>query len=171
MQTRANYAQKQRSTIEQALGFKYFSPFEDNLLTFCLENLSGAEYKVISAVLKKTWRYQKRLAEIGIRQIENMVKITYGHVNRIIHKLNKANILLLINQPKGQRRVISINPDVESWLVDGKDVSSLKEQITEIEDLEEYLTELALVEKEKDKQRKAEAVRKARKLSRKKKKA
>ena len=171
MQTRENYAEQQLSTIERTLGFKYFSPFEDKVLSSCLEYLSGAEYKVISAIIKKTWRYQKRLAEIGIRQIGKMITVSFGHVNRLIIKLRAKNILLVIDQPKGHRRVLSINPDVKSWLVGGKDADSLKEEVTEIEELEEYLIELARVEKEENERKKKEARRKARKLSRKRKKA
>lgn len=71
------------------------------------------EYKVLFAIIRKTYGYQKKIAELGNTQIAMMTGIDRSHVARCIRSLIKDNVL--IHDESKYKSSLGLNKNYRSW--------------------------------------------------------
>lgn len=86
----------------------------------CLLQLSGYESRVLWAIFRKTYGYQKREDIISLSQLNKLTKIKSQHLCNITSKLKTRNIITItkINQ---KQNVYSIQKDYEKWVINTTD--------------------------------------------------
>lgn len=72
-------------------------------------NLSGREYKVIHAVIAKTYRYQKKVDWISSSQLSEITGIDSSNISKIKKGLLAKSILFI------DGRKIGINTEISEW--------------------------------------------------------
>ena len=71
------------------------------------------EYKVLMVIIRKTYGYQKKIAEIGNTQIALMTGVDRSHVARCIRSLIKDNVL--IHDESKYKSSLGLNKNYKSW--------------------------------------------------------
>ena len=85
---------------------------------FCI-HFKQREYKIIFAIIRLTYGYNKKTAEVTYWKLQNLTNIRRDVIPPIMDSLISRNILsqiILDGLNRGQkRREIGINKDYESW--------------------------------------------------------
>jgi phage replication O-like protein O len=76
-------------------------------------NLSRRQYKVVLAVIRKTYGYGKKEAELTMTEIANMTGLDLAHVSRTVNELAKTATLL--KRQGGGGQVIGLNKNYGQW--------------------------------------------------------
>ncbi len=74
-----------------------------------ISNLSAYEYKILFAIFRKTYGWQKKEDWIAASQLSKLTNIPRPHVSRTLKKLLEKNIIYR------NGKVIGINKDTASW--------------------------------------------------------
>jgi phage replication O-like protein O len=114
----------------------------------CLLQLSGYESRVLWAIFRKTYGYQKREDIISLSQLNKLTKIKSQHLCSITSKLKTRNVII-ITRINNKQNVYSIQKDYEKWVVnttDGVNNMEKKNNIQGIQLPESGLPELGLPE-------------------------
>lgn len=74
---------------------------------------SGRQQKIIMAVIRKTYGYNKTEDEIGLTQFAKLTGISTKHVSTVIGELVEMNVLLV--SIGGYARAIKLNKDYTLW--------------------------------------------------------
>ena len=109
----------------------------DAILT---SRLSGRQIKVLLAILRKTYGFNKKSDEIGLSQLSEMTNLARSHISVTIKELSAMNIIYLSGGHNA--RVISINKKYLSWVLP-ETASTVTEAVTvtEVETVTETVTE------------------------------
>ena len=82
----------------------------DAILLF---DFSERQYKIVFAIIRKTYGYNKKQDDISLSQLSAITKIPNNHVSSIISKLVEMNVII---KNKGKfANVLSINKSYDSW--------------------------------------------------------
>lgn len=101
----------------------------DAILAF---SFTGRQQKIISAVMRKTYGFNKTQDEIGLTQFVNMTGIEMKHVSTVIAELVEMNVLIVSNGTHA--RLIKINKSYQEWVSLKKGVSLKKVSLKEVKD-------------------------------------
>ena len=72
-----------------------YTPIANELLeALVLYKLMQAEYKVVMAVIRRTYGYHKKMDAIGNSRIALMTGLERNHVGKVVRQLIKKQILL-----------------------------------------------------------------------------
>ena len=83
-------------------------------------SLSSREYRVIFAILRLTYGFQKTSAKISIGDISEECQIAKSHTSLTVSGLIKKNILrVLEDSDYSQKRTIMFNKNYVEWIVGG----------------------------------------------------
>jgi phage replication O-like protein O len=99
----------------------------DAILAF---SFSGRQQKIISAVMRKTYGFNKTQDEIGLTQFVNMTGIEMKHVSTVIAELVEMNVLIVSNGTHA--RLIKINKNYQEWVSLKKGVSLKRVSLKEV---------------------------------------
>ena len=88
-------------------------------------NLCAYEWRVLWAVLRKTWGWQKKLDRIAVSQIVSMTGLRKQHASRARRSLLAKKVL--IEQGEG----IGFNKDYEQWEFKGLSVTNRGDGVTD----------------------------------------
>ena len=78
-----------------------------------MSRLSGRQIKVLLAILRKTYGFNKKSDEIGLSQLSEMTSLARSHISVTIKELAALNIIFLSGGHNA--RVISINKKYLTW--------------------------------------------------------
>ena len=82
----------------------------DAILLF---DFSERQYKIVFAIIRKTYGYNKKQDDISLSQLSAITKIPNNHVSSIVSKLVEMNVII---KNKGKfANVLSINKAYDSW--------------------------------------------------------
>lgn len=101
----------------------------DAILT---SRLSGRQIKVLLAILRKTYGFNKKSDEIGLSQLSEMTNLARSHISVTIKELSAMNIIYLSGGHNA--RVISINKKYLSWELP-ETASTVTETVTVTEEV------------------------------------
>lgn len=79
--------------------------------------LPGRAKDVFSAILRETWGWGKKQAQVSSRRIEALTGIRDGHVREVLAQLVAANMLIRIASPRGKTTTWAVQKDYERWRV------------------------------------------------------
>jgi len=79
-------------------------------------DLSGGEFRLLLAVIRKTWGWHKKEDAISISQLEEMTNYSTRTIIYLIQNL-EAKRIILIKRDLHKTNKIKINKDYETWLV------------------------------------------------------
>lgn len=99
----------------------------DAILAF---SFSGRQQKIVSAVMRKTYGFNKTQDEIGLTQFVNMTGIEMKHVSTVIAELVEMNVLIVSNGTHA--RLIKINKNYQEWVSLKKGVSLKRVSLKEV---------------------------------------
>lgn len=97
-------------------------------------DLSLREIKIILAVIRFTFGFNRKSAELSLRFLSQATNIKYRHTQATVSKLISSNILLIENESKGiQSRKIQLNKNYDLWNArdDQKSITNIKLDTTE----------------------------------------
>ena len=85
-----------------------FTKIANELLdAILLFDFSERQYKIVFAIIRKTYGYNKKHDDISLSQLSAITKITNNHVSAIVSKLVEMNVII---KNKGKfANVLSIN--------------------------------------------------------------
>ncbi|MDH7605502.1 MAG: replication protein [Melioribacter sp.] len=82
-------------------------------------NFSSRELKVILAVIRFSYGFNKKACQISLRYLEKATNIRYQNLRKIIKQLCNKNVLKIENDYIGSKpREISINKNYDDWFVE-----------------------------------------------------
>lgn len=96
-----------------------FTAIANELLEVILKaDFTSRELKILFTVIRFTYGYQVKEAELAVRFISKATGIVFNHVSEVVNKLQAKNVLILSESVShNQRRVIKLNKDYESWVL------------------------------------------------------
>lgn len=95
-------------------------------------SFSGRQQKIISAVMRKTYGFNKTEDEIGLTQFVKMTGIEMKHVSTVIAELVEMKVLFV---SEGRHaRLIKINKNYKEWVSLNKGVSLKRVSLKEVVD-------------------------------------
>ncbi|MFA4907235.1 MAG: replication protein [archaeon] len=80
---------------------------------FCRLNLSACEWRVLWAILRKTYGWHKKFDRISYSQFENLTGLDRWHIRRYLNRLIKQNIITKTGS--GQRLFYAFQKDYSLW--------------------------------------------------------
>ena len=80
---------------------------------FCRINLSAYEWRVVWAILRKTWGWQKKMDRISYTQYENLTGINRRHIARALDSLLARKIVK--RSGKGYKLFYGLQKDFSKW--------------------------------------------------------
>jgi len=98
------------------------------LLALCRSRLTLYEWRVLMAVIRLTYGYNRKVDQISVRQLSRITSINYRLVYRTLKSLEKKNMLHISKQKN--RLILGIQKDYERWDVISTDNTMLSEEIT-----------------------------------------
>lgn len=84
MKTKPNSPQKEQG---------YVAINNENLDYLITQDFSGREFRIILAIIRKTWGYNKKKDEISYSQLSRMTNISKGSISTILKGLIKKNVI------------------------------------------------------------------------------
>lgn len=79
-------------------------------------NLTLRETKIILCVIRYTYGFQRKEAELSLRFISVATNIKYRHTQTVLSNLLSKNILMIKRENQGiTGRIISLNKNYDSW--------------------------------------------------------
>lgn len=94
-----------------------FTRIADELLDALVRfDLSKRQYKIVLAVIRKTYGYNKKADDMSSRQLALLTGIADTHCRSAVRELAKMQVLLVNPGKFGQ--VIGLNKDYEAWHAD-----------------------------------------------------
>ncbi len=101
---------------------------------------SGRQLKVLFAVLRKTYGFNKKADEIGLSQIRDMTGLARSHVSTSINELVDMNVIKL--REGNNARVISVNKNYLEWVLPKREQGVTKTvTVTDLVTVTETVTE------------------------------
>lgn len=85
---------------------------------FARINLSGAEWRILWAIFRKTYGWNRRCDSIPIAQFSKMTGMDRGTINRTIRKLKSRNMLLIDGTDYTTK--YGLQKDFKQWKVEAK---------------------------------------------------
>jgi phage replication O-like protein O len=79
------------------------------------QRLSGSEFQVLLAVIRKTYGYNKKSDWITNRQLAAMTGLDAIRASENVNRLKERGILTITEKRKGYERIIAINKDYDTW--------------------------------------------------------
>ncbi|MBN1183494.1 MAG: replication protein [Bacteroidales bacterium] len=80
---------------------------------FCLLNLSACEWRVLWAILRKTYCWHKKTDRITYSQFERMTDLNRWHIQRYLNRLIERKIIIKIGT--GQHLEYGLQKDYSKW--------------------------------------------------------
>ena len=93
------------------------------LEALCLVGLNGAEFRVVLAVVRATYGWQKREAELSLTDLRNMTGLGRRTLIYSVQNLQTKNVMQVTKQEHGQRNLYALNKDYETWMLDAEHFS------------------------------------------------
>ena len=91
-----------------------YTPIANELLeALVLYKLTQAEYKVVMAVIRRTYGYHKKMDAIGNSRIALMTGLERNHVGKVVRQLIKKQILLC--NCEGYKNSLGLNKNYAEW--------------------------------------------------------
>jgi phage replication O-like protein O len=87
--------------------------------------LSNYEFRIMFAVIRKTYGYHKKDDLIALSQLSKMTFIPISHCSRTVKKLKEKNILSVTQTGKSATLNLAIQKDFSKWILLPKQDSSL----------------------------------------------
>lgn len=109
-----------------------FTSIANELLEAILKSdLSLRELKIVLCVIRFTYGFNRKSAELSLRFISTATNIQHHHVSKTIKILFDRNVLVINkNYSVGKdSRVISLNKNYESWISDSSQKSNIKIEV------------------------------------------
>ena len=99
-------------------------------------SLTGREYQIVMAVIRKTYGWNRKSSEISIKEFTELTGITTrSFIVRIIKQLELKSVIKAFHQ-HGHTTQYALNKNYETWLLDStsilEDTSSLEDTVTSI---------------------------------------
>ena len=83
-----------------------------------LADFSAAEYKIIFAIIRQTYGYQKKSAAISRAQLSKLCGIHRITVTKALNRLVADNVIIEISEPGFvKKREVSVNKNYTEWVV------------------------------------------------------
>ena len=83
-----------------------------------LADFSGAEFKILFAIVRQTYGYQKKSAAISMMQFSDMCGLHETTVSKTMKKLIEKKVVEEVSSPGfAKRREVAINKNYTEWLV------------------------------------------------------
>lgn len=83
-----------------------------------LRDFSGRQIKVLMAIIRKTYGFNKKSDEIGLSQFRDITGIDSKHVSVVLHDLEQFNVIAVSHGDHARR--ISLNKNYKTWNVPEK---------------------------------------------------
>jgi len=77
--------------------------------------LSGRQYKLILAIVKKTYGENKRVVNISLKQLEAITGIDRGNISKVLKDLEAKSVILTIDKIGGIYSY-KLNTDYNTWI-------------------------------------------------------
>lgn len=90
----------------------------EKLLQF---RIDGREFRILLAIIRKTYGFHKKKDRIPLSQLADMTKISRHHICKIVKDL-EAKKLIIVDR-EGMITVYSLNKDYEKWVKSAKEGS------------------------------------------------
>ena len=78
--------------------------------------LSGGEYRVLLAIMRQTYGFNRIEKDISLLQIQKITGLAKGSASRALAMLKDKNIIVCRKQEGNRVRFLSINTDLSAWL-------------------------------------------------------
>lgn len=78
--------------------------------------LSGGEYRVLLAIMRQTYGFNRIEKDISLLQIQKITGLAKGSASRALAMLKDKNIIVCRKQEGSRVRFLSINTDLSAWL-------------------------------------------------------
>jgi phage replication O-like protein O len=91
--------------------------------------LSNYEFRIMFAVIRKTYGYHKKDDLIALSQLSKMTFIPISHCSRTVKKLKEKNILSVTQTGKSATLNLAIQKDFSKWILLPKQVRPLPKQV------------------------------------------
>lgn len=83
------------------------------------KNLTSREIKVILCIIRYTYGFNRKQAELSLRFLSEATNIHYRHTQTVLTTLIEKNIVSVKKESNGiSGRIISLNKDFDSWRLD-----------------------------------------------------
>lgn len=89
-----------------------------------MSRLSGRQLKVLLAILRKTYGFNKKSDEIGLSQLRDMTNLDRSNISGTINELAAMNVIFVSGGHNA--RVISINKKYQTWKLKEEDLGVVK---------------------------------------------
>lgn len=77
--------------------------------------LPDSQHRILLYIIRRTYGFNQKSAEISLSEISKAVEITPDHVSREIKKLIALNVLKS-EKRNGKTRILSVNKNYEEWV-------------------------------------------------------
>jgi phage replication O-like protein O len=104
-----------------------FTAISNELFKAILESpFTLRELKIIFTVIRFTYGFNRKEAELAVRFISKATGIKFTHVAESINTLQSKNILILSkSESHRQGRIIKLNKDYETWDIKRSQISNI----------------------------------------------
>lgn len=92
------------------------------LEALCKANLSPYEWKVLLAVVRLTYGWNKKEKIVSLSQISILTGIRPHHVWRSLRKLKEKELIIMISQGRGRKTRLALQKDYERWKLRSKEL-------------------------------------------------
>ena len=103
--------------------------------------LSNYEFRIMFAVIRKTYGYHKKDDLIALSQLSKMTFIPISHCSRTVKKLKEKNILSVTQTGKSATLNLAIQKDFSKWILLPKQVRPLPKQVIVLPKQDSSLTQ------------------------------
>jgi phage replication O-like protein O len=83
---------------------------------FCKYRLSGEEWMVLWAIIRKTYGFNKKMDKISFSQLSNMTNLKRQTVNRALKKLSSKMVIGVIKNDDSQVNSYCLNKEFKNWI-------------------------------------------------------
>jgi len=113
-------------------------------------DLSGREFRVVNAIMRKTYGFQKRVDWISLDQLVELTGIAKENVSRVVTAL--CNRKIILKEGGGYTKKLGMNTKLNDWfhveqIVENDNGDVAKRQIVEIDKLSETTTQIVEIDK------------------------
>ncbi len=85
----------------------------EQLMSF---DLSGREFKIVLAVIRKTYGFHKTAEELSLKTLSKLTGINKGDISTVVNSLMEREIIFEIEKPDFfSGRTITLNENVNKW--------------------------------------------------------